>query len=213
MSRSWQAVLGTAIVLALILGPIALALHEQRQLREFRVVREGVLYRSGQMAVPALRRVCHDYGIRTIITLRDKAVSSSPKLDLAEEAFCSKEEMNYYRFPLRAWEAPDGSAPVEENVRQFRQLMQEPRNHPVLIHCFAGIHRTGAYCAIFRMEFDRWSHGAALAEMKACGYTNLDNEWDVLGYLERYRPTWWQDKDGTPASPGAPRPVGQIKRW
>jgi protein tyrosine/serine phosphatase len=213
MSRSWQTVLGIAIVLALIGGPVGLAVHEQKQLREFRVVRAGVLYRSGQMAVPALRRVCHDYGIRTIITLRDKAVANSPKMDLAEEAFCAKEEITHYRFPLRNWEAPDGSAPVEENVRQFREIMNEPRNHPVLIHCFAGIHRTGAYCAIFRMEYDHWTHAAALAEVKACGYTNLDNEWDVLGYLERYQPTWCQDPEGKPVVPFPPRRVGQIKRW
>jgi len=24
--------------------------------------------------------------------------------------------------------------------------------------------------------------------MKACGYDNLDEEWDILGYLENYRP-------------------------
>jgi protein tyrosine/serine phosphatase len=211
MSRGWQTLLGCTVVVALIAGPIALAVHQQKQMREFRVVREGVLYRSGQMALPALQRVCHDYGIRTIITLRDRAVSNSPKMDKDEEEFCGKEEITHYRFPLRNWEAPDGSAPVEDNVRQFRKILGDPKSSPVLIHCMAGIHRTGAYCAIFRMEFDRWSHADALAEMKACGYANLDNEWDVLGYLERYRPTW-QDKE-TAALPAGHRRVNQVKRW
>jgi protein tyrosine/serine phosphatase len=212
MSRSWQTALGCTVVLALILGPVAVAVHEQKQMREFRVVREGVLYRSGQLGVPALRRVFHDHGIRTVITLRDKAVSNSPQIDAAEEEFCYKEEVNYIRFPLRNWEAPDGSAPVEDNVRQFREIMSDPANYPVLIHCQAGIHRTGAYCAIFRMEFDHWSHADALAEMKACGYANLDNEWDVLGYLERYRPTW-KDREGAPAGPVSSHRAGQVKRW
>jgi tyrosine-protein phosphatase SIW14 len=190
MSRGWQVLLGMSVVVGLIVGQVVLAFHQLKQMREFRVVREGVLYRSGQMRRPGLRRVLHDYGIRTIITLRDKAVSGTPKLDQEEEDFCASEEIHYFRFPLRNWEAPDGSAPVEDNVKQFREILSDPHNHPVLIHCQAGIHRTGAYCAIFRMEFEHWSNAEAIAEVKACGYTNLDHETDVLGYLERYRPTW-----------------------
>ena len=40
------------------------------------------------------------------------------------------------------------------------------------------------------MEFEHWSNAEAIAEMKACGYTNLDEELDILGYMEQYRPTW-----------------------
>ena len=103
-----------------------------------------MLYRSGQMRLPGLKRVVHDFGIRTVITLRDKAVSGSLPLDLAEENYCGKEEINYYRLPLLNWEAPDGSAPVDENIRKFRDILNDPRNHPILVHCQAGIHRTGA---------------------------------------------------------------------
>ena len=69
------------------------------------------------------------------------------------------------------------------------KIMRDPANHPVLIHCFAGIHRTGSYCAIYRMEFEHWTNARAIQEVKAFGYTNLDDEEDVLGYLERYQPT------------------------
>jgi hypothetical protein len=43
------------------------------------------------------------------------------------------------------------------------------------------------------MEFEHWTHSEALAEMRACGYTTLDDEWDILGFLERYRPTWMDE--------------------
>jgi len=200
MSRGLQTLLGCVIVILLITAPMVLAFRLQKEMREFRVVRDGMLYRSGQMRVPGLKRVVYEYGIRTIITLRDKAVSGSLPVDLAEEQFCASEEINYHRFPLLHWEAPDGSSPVEENVRKFREILNDPRNHPVLIHCQAGIHRTGAYCAIFRMEYDHWCNSQAIRELKAGGYTNLENESDVLGYLERYRPTW-QDRESAESIP------------
>jgi hypothetical protein len=40
------------------------------------------------------------------------------------------------------------------------------------------------------MEFEHWSNADAISEMKACGYRNIDDEWDLLGYLEKYQPTW-----------------------
>lgn len=186
MGRNIGTFLGCLIVVALIVGPPLLGFNQLRQMREFRVVREGVLYRSGQMKLPGLKRALHDYGIRTIINLREKTPAN--KADEAEEEFCAKEEINYYRFPVVHWDSEEGPAPIEDNIRRFRAILEDPDNHPVLLHCHAGIHRTGAYCAVFRMEYDGWSNADALAELKANGYKNLFNEMDVLGYLQNYRP-------------------------
>jgi tyrosine-protein phosphatase SIW14 len=186
MSRIVQIVLGTAIVLTLIVGPVALAVHQQAQTRNFRVVQPGILYRSGQMTKDGLKRILNDYHIKTVITLRD---GLTPR-DKAEEEFCQSEEINFVRILPSQWGDIGGSVPVEAGVRKFRAVLSDPHNYPVLVHCFAGIHRTGAYCAVYRMEFEHWSNAQAIAEMKACGYTNLDDELDILGYLEQYRPSW-----------------------
>jgi tyrosine-protein phosphatase SIW14 len=89
---------------------------------------------------------------------------------------------------------------VDENVEQFLQILSDPRHHPVLVHCFAGIHRTGAYCAIYRMEFEGWPRERALLEMKSCGYDNLESEYDIRGYLEQYQPRR-ERADRTPGRP------------
>jgi len=176
-------------VVALIAGPVAFAHYRQNQTRNFRVVRAGVLYRSGQMSVSGLDRLVNDYGIRTVVSLRDSYVPGGTPPDLKEEEYCRKMDILHVRIAPRAWESPTGGpAPVEEGVRRFLEVMADPSNYPVLVHCFAGIHRTGAYCAIYRMEFEGWSNAEALAEMKACGYDNLDEEWDIRGFLETYRP-------------------------
>src|SRR5260370_40138138 len=131
----------------------------------------------------------HDYGIKPVITLRDSYYAKDLPPDLAEEEYCRAEEINYCRISPRTWWAPGGRLPAaEEGVGQFREIMDDPKNYPVLIHCFAGIHRTGAFCAIYRMEYEQWTNAQAIAEMRACGYKDLEDEWDLLVYLEQYQP-------------------------
>lgn len=206
MSAAWLTVLRCLMIAGLIGGPIAYAVHQQSQVRNFRVVRDGVLYRSGQMSLEGLKRIAYEYRIRTVICLRDKTTPA----DLAEEHFCNKEEISFYRLPPRHWEAEywGDPAPVEENMKVFREVMANEKNYPVLIHCFAGIHRTGAYCAVYRMEHDHWSNQQALAELEASGYTDMES--DVRGYLENYKPTWMQADE--PVKEALPMPVDKKPR-
>jgi protein tyrosine/serine phosphatase len=190
MPRFLRIVFGLCIAVLIVGGPVVYATYRQSMMRNFRLVREGVLYRSGQMSLAGLKLAVHDYGIKTVITLRDAAYPGDPPPDLAEEKYCQVEEINYCRISPRTWWAPDGSVPAEEGVKRFRAIMDNPDNYPVLIHCFAGIHRTGAFCAVYRMEYEHWTNEQAIGEMRAYGYRDLDDEWDLLGYLEQYQPRW-----------------------
>jgi protein tyrosine/serine phosphatase len=200
-----QYLFGTFIALGLFGAPWGFAHFRHSQIRNFHIVRDGVLYRSGQMSISGLKRVIHDYGIKTVVTLRDAYYPGNLPPDLAEQHFCEAEELNYVRITPRTWWASDGSVPAEKGIRQFLEVMDDPANYPVLIHCFAGSHRTGAYCAVYRMEYERWTNAEALAEMKAFGYCNLDDELDILGYLEQYRPRWRlltePSEDAEPSNP------------
>jgi len=181
--------LGGLLVIAIICGaPYAWHRYREQNFRNFRVVKEGVLYRSGQLSIAGLARMVHDHGIKTVVTLRDADTPGEPPPDLAEEEFCRREELYHYRITPRNWEAPDGSAPARIGVNQFVEIMRDPKHHPVLVHCFAGVHRTGAYVAVYRMEFENWPNHKALAELRTLGYDNLDREDDVRGFLENYRP-------------------------
>lgn len=190
MQRTLHWLLGLALAVFIVIAPFAYARYWEHRLRNFRAMRSGVLYRSGQMTLPGLKQVLREYGIRTVVTLRDAADPNDPPPDWQEEEFCKKEEINYCRISPRRWWSPDGSIPAEKGVSIFRDIMNDPRNYPVLIHCFAGVHRTGAFCAVYRMEYERWSNAQAIAELRACGYRDLDDEWDLLDYLESYQPTW-----------------------
>jgi tyrosine-protein phosphatase SIW14 len=176
--------LGAPFVALAVAVPVWLAFEEQRRTPNFHVVRDKVLYRSAQMPLSGLRRKIHDLGIRTVVNLRD----GTQEADLAEEEFCRDQDIRFVRIRPLSWDGVRGDAPVDAGIDRFLEVMRDPKNHPVLIHCFAGIHRTGAYCAVYRMEIEGWSNDRAIAEMKAHGYSSFDSEDDIRGYLTTYCP-------------------------
>jgi protein tyrosine/serine phosphatase len=190
MNRFVQWMLGLFMAALLVGVPILYGMFIKANMRNFHQVRDGVLYRSGQMSIFGLKNVIHDHGIKTVVTLRDAYYPDDPPPDLAEEEYCKDQEINYVRIPPRSWWAPAGEVPADEGIRQFLEVMDNPDNYPVLIHCFGGIHRAGAFTAIYRMEYEHWSNAEAMAEMKRCGYSTLDDEWDISTYLEKYHPRW-----------------------
>jgi len=183
MSQKTRVIFGLVIAALLVGGPLWYANYHQRRFRNFHVVEEGILYRSAQLNLAGLKRLLHDCQIKTVISLRDGEKAN----DLEEEAYLDKETFcNFVRIPPRPWSAPDGSIPAEIGIQQFREVMDNPANYPVLVHCFAGIHRTGAVCAIYRMDYDGWTNDEAMAEMERFGYTA--QHLDVLPYLRHYQP-------------------------
>jgi tyrosine-protein phosphatase SIW14 len=194
MVRFGQLVLGLCVVVLLIGGPVGYAYYRQTNLRNFHAVREGVLYRSGQMTIAGLKSVVHDHGIKTVVSLRDSVYSNDPPPDLAEENYCLAEAIRYVRISPRSWWAPDGSIPAEIGVNRFLEVMDDPTNYPVLIHCFGGIHRTGAFCAVYRMDKQHWTNEQAIQELRAGGYKELTDDWDLLHFLKKYQPRWQRQR-------------------
>jgi tyrosine-protein phosphatase SIW14 len=177
-------VLGVLLIGLCLAAPIAIGCFENAQAVNFHIVRDSVLYRCAQPSLYGLQRIIHDHGIRTVVNLREGIQPN----DVEEEEFCEREEINFVRIRPLSWDGVRGSAPVDAGIDRFLAVMRDPKNHPVLVHCCAGIHRTGAYVAVYRMELEGWSNDRAIAEMKAHGYSTFDEEDDIHGYLTTYRP-------------------------
>ncbi len=184
--------IGIVIIATVLIGlPVAYASYQRANHRNVRVVTPGVLYRSGQLSQAGLKRLIHDHGIRTVVSLRDTYIEGVSPPDAAEAEFCRSLDIKHIRITPRSWWPEyDGPPPAEQGVAKFLNVMDDPANFPVLLHCFAGTHRTGAMVCVYRMECDRWTNSEALAELRGAGYTNLDRETDVLTYLENYKPRW-----------------------
>jgi tyrosine-protein phosphatase SIW14 len=189
-------ILGMLIVAVMIAAPTYYYRLREREDRNFRVVQDGVLYRSGQLPLYRLKQIVAELGIRTVISLRDGSKTD----DEQEEIWINAKALKFVRLPHREW-YPDntGKVPAEQNLKEFRAVMDDPANYPVLVHCYAGIHRTGTMCAIYRMDYQGWSNDQAMNEMRAMGYTILEEHEDVFGYFVSY--TSPRESKSVPAIP------------
>ena len=198
MYQLCRSLLAATVAVSILAVPAAYGRARDKRLRHFRIVHDRVLYRSGQLSRGGLRRVSHDYGIRTVVSFRSAHEAGGTPPDQWEERFCARNGIRFVRIPAENWaEDGHGAVPAQDRVDEFLAVMRDPANHPVLAHCFRGVHRTGAFCAVYRMDCQGWPNADAIAEMKSCGYDILDQHADVRGYLEHYAPA------GKCAPPGA----------
>jgi tyrosine-protein phosphatase SIW14 len=190
MPTRWQFILAATVSAMVVAAPLVYSSHYNYKLRNLRVVEDGVLYRSGQLTPAGLERVCHDYGIKTVVTLRaSKRNPADTPQDAWEETFCAARGLNHVRIVPRVWGADEtGEIPAEQGVQEFLAVMEKKENLPVLVHCFAGIHRTGTMCAIFRMEYHGWTAERAMEEMELYGFSPEDMHQHIAVYLREYQP-------------------------
>jgi protein tyrosine phosphatase (PTP) superfamily phosphohydrolase (DUF442 family) len=99
-------------------------------------------------------------GVKTVIDLREDRKRDAPE-------WVRKAGMEYVNIPLKA------SRPAtEEETKRFLQLVNDPANWPVYVHCKGGRHRTGALTAIYRITHDNWSADLAFKEMLDYDFDN-----------------------------------------
>ncbi len=177
-----------AFLLFALIIPSYFAKFQQKQFRNFRVVKNGTLYRCGQMTPIGIKKIIDEYHIKAIVSLRDSYTSEVSPPDAQEEVFAREYGIRYLRLTPKKWENSEGEPPVMDNIRQYFKLLDNQENYPVLVHCFAGIHRTGSYCALYRMQYEKWSNEKAISELKRLGYDQLESEKDVFGFLMNYKP-------------------------
>lgn len=93
-------------------------------------------------------------GVKTVIDLQKDG-------DETEAGLVQSAGMTFYRIPMTTHEPP-----TPEQLAQFLQLVNDPANQPVFVHCAGGRHRTGVMTAVYRMEDEGWPADQAFKEMK-----------------------------------------------
>jgi tyrosine-protein phosphatase SIW14 len=191
-----------AIVATIIAVPIVYFRQVYETEKRLRVVTPGKFYRTGLPSSDVLRRTIREHGIKTVINLMDENPDPAmqkhylwDKPGTLESQVCAEEGA---KFVFISWWGDKGLLPLQtatsenrpEVIDRFLEICDDPNNYPILIHCLAGLHRTGALVAIYRMEYEGMSVAEALNEMRANGYGRkhtMANPY-IVEYLYQYKP-------------------------
>ena len=77
-------------------------------------------------------------------------------------------------------------APTDAQVAQFFEIVNNPANQPVYVHCAGGRHRTGTMTALYRMTFDGWNPSQAYSEMKQFHFEGFPDHPVLRNYVYAY---------------------------
>jgi protein tyrosine/serine phosphatase len=135
-------------------------------MRHFAVVEPGVLMRCGQPRVRDLREIQARHGLRTIVCARGGTRHPlRGRWFRKERAFCERTGVRLEHMPFS-----DARTPPADVFERFLSILRDPSNHPVLVHCEQGFHRTGILVAAYRMGVQGWALEQAREEMVGSGF-------------------------------------------
>ena len=183
--------LGLVIAGQVAIAPVIHYRWEYTHSKRLRVVTPGHFYRSGEMTADGFTEAVSRYHFHTIVNLQDEY--PDPELPwgyfgggrVRESELCAQLGVHYVYIPpdlIPRRQVPENRP---EAIDRFLALLDNPDAYPVLIHCRAGLHRTGVMTAVYRMEYCGWTQQAAIGELKANGF----GEWPCTSandYITQY---------------------------
>lgn len=145
--------------------------------KRLREVVPGRFYRSGQLTVEGFTDAVHSLGIRTIVNVQDDFPDPDvwntfwDRRTVKESELCRTLGVRYVQIsPGLVPNERLGTGERPLAIEHFLAVMDDPSNYPVLLHCRAGLHRTGLMSAIYRMEYQGWSRAQAFRELRDHGF-------------------------------------------
>ena len=118
------------------------------------------LYRGGQPRDNEFA-LLHSLGIHTVVSFREE--------DASERAIVEKLGMKFVHIPVTFTAfAPTTKLP-EKAVQKFFEVVDDPANGPVFVHCRRGADRTGAFVGLYRMVRENWTAQRAYDEAREIG--------------------------------------------
>lgn len=127
------------------------------------------LYRGAQPKTAGFEEL-KKLGIKTIVNLRGSN---------ADEKMIAGAGFNYFHIPISS------IFPRKKKFARFLEIVSDPANCPVFVHCRRGADRTGTAVALYRINIQKWEKEEAINEMVNGGY-HFNPIYFNLKYLVRH---------------------------
>jgi tyrosine-protein phosphatase SIW14 len=134
-------------------------------------------FRGAQPDQAGFQRL-NSLGIRTVIDLQEDGKREEP-------GWVEGAGMQYFRIPLSS-----SHPATAEETAQFLELVNDPKNWPVYVHCAGGRHRTGEMTGVYRITHDAWTADQAFEEMRHYDYYSFPNHGSLRDYVYKYYDTY-----------------------
>ncbi|MFO0946634.1 MAG: dual specificity protein phosphatase family protein [Planctomycetota bacterium] len=131
------------------------AIYKSVRWKRFSVVSEGKVYRSGQLSERHFEAAIDQLGLKTVLCLNDEQAAR-------ERDVCRQKGVQFFHFNMPS----DGKGRPEDFVRVV-QILRDAEKQPVLVHCSAGVARTGVSVALYRVAEEGWSLNDAIDELRS----------------------------------------------
>lgn len=196
-----------AIGAAIAAGITYEAMKPSGQRHPMTPIESGVLYRSGQLEPAELEREIRDRGIKTVVNLGSQ--------ENWDEAVCRKLGVKYIDMPVGdVWcicgETPPGheSKSPAYDMTAFWDLLNQPEQQPVLMHCWGGVHRTGVTAAIYRIRYNGWTAEEAIRELDLYGFESFKSKFEnIRDYLHQIEDQVARERSAEKSVPHLARPL------
>jgi tyrosine-protein phosphatase SIW14 len=134
-----------------IIALLTVAAVRHFHIKNFNVIKEGVLYTCGQPRGMDYTRLLYKYHITTFINLRIVGEHREENWHQEEVEWMKSSGVKYIELPISK-RTPINEIADTEQFRMFMDVMNDKSNYPVLVHDSSGRDRVSYFTAIWMLK-------------------------------------------------------------
>ncbi len=157
-------ILGLVLAVAAVAGGLTYRHH--KRYKHLAIHDPGMVYRSAWLEADVFREIIEKYQIRTVLNLCEPG-------ELGEER-CIDQRQAVRGSGAKLIEMPIPAAtidPSDPEIAKFIDLLGDPKNYPLLVHCQHGVTRTAKVLAMYDILFRGMTADQSIAAMPLFGRT------------------------------------------